>query len=398
MEQRTERSFTDPRLGFLNLVPVAVLVLIKLWKISHRVVRGISRSISSGNDVAPKSEATVRTEAAPSKLREAVDEAPARVVRRSTRNSSTTSDDDDRAKSIWARAPAMKIADCHAEVDISGKRFRFSVYRTENEIQRVEMGSARKEKSGPRKPLAPFTRSTAASERVAFTLEEAIEFTRREIAAARRRGTSRKTEAPTATPQSHPEPQKEQPPQPTAEKPSMDDGISHWVDMPCFEELEAQAPSRPQAPAPARPAAPVRPPEPVRAAAPRPQQPIHREPPPPPASQPKSGLNGVEEGPPDFRGARRVTGTVVGLGIIEVKKPKKDPFEIYAITLRTREGDEEQFRGYELEKHVETNSVAVGDTISLKRGRQQFWQIRNGVRNEKLRNIYDFQVVNRARR
>lgn len=100
----------------------------------------------------------------------------------------------------------------------------------------------------------------------------------------------------------------------------------------------------------------------------------------------------------DFRGARRVVGKVIALGVIEVKKPRKDPFEIYAITVRTNGGEEEQFRGYELEQHVDNNSVVMGDTISLKRGRQQFWVIRNGVRNEKSRNVYDFQVLDRARR
>ncbi|UIF89403.1 hypothetical protein KAF44_29465 (plasmid) [Cupriavidus necator] len=89
---------------------------------------------------------------------------------------------------------------------------------------------------------------------------------------------------------------------------------------------------------------------------------------------------------------------MISLGVIKLKKPKKDPFEIYAITLRTKDGDEQQFRGYELEQHVEKNRVAIGDTIGLKRGRQQFWVTRNGIRNEKSRNIYDFQVVERARR
>ena len=97
----------------------------------------------------------------------------------------------------------------------------------------------------------------------------------------------------------------------------------------------------------------------------------------------------------DFRGARRAIGKVIGLGVSEVKKPRKEPFQIYAITLRTKDGDEEQFRGYELEQHVENHRVVIGDTIGLKRGRQQFWVTRDGVRNEKSRNIYDFQVLDR---
>ncbi|WP_321816987.1 MULTISPECIES: hypothetical protein [unclassified Paraburkholderia] len=386
MDKRTKRNFTHPRLGVFNLVTVGVLVLIKLLKTAYRGLRGMARWIGIGKD-APAG-VTARQEAARSKLSESVDEPQARVVRRSTCSSSISQDGE--PPLIWSRKPAMKFADSHAEVEISGKRFRFSVYRAENEIQRMEMGSARKDKAGARKPLAPFTRSTAASEKVAFTLEEAIEYTRREIAAVRRRGNSRKTDAPAETPSSHPEPQQamvqKHPSQPSVVEPTMDDGVPPWAEMPCFEELDVQAPHR--APAP----------EPVAAAVPRTR--VRVKPPAPPATQHQhqSRLNGVEEGAPDFHGARRVTGMVVGFGIIEVKKPMKDPFEIYSITLRTGTGEEEQFRGYELEKHVKSNRVAVGDTISLKRGRQHFWQIRNGVRKEKLRNIYDFQVVNRGRR
>jgi hypothetical protein len=118
----------------------------------------------------------------------------------------------------------------------------------------------------------------------------------------------------------------------------------------------------------------------------------------PPADARPSGGNGIEEGQVNFRGARRVVGKVISLGIIEVKKPAKDPFQIYAITLRTSGNEEEQFRGYELEKHVASNGVVIGDTISLKRGRQQYWLIRAGVRTEKSRNIYDFEVLDRASR
>ena len=77
--------------------------------------------------------------------------------------------------------------------------------------------------------------------------------------------------------------------------------------------------------------------------------------------------------------------------------------ELHAVATRGRfvkdeNSDEQQFRGYELEKHVESNRVAIGDTVSLKRGRQEVWETRRGVKTLKQRNIYDFQVVARGRR
>ncbi|WP_143266563.1 hypothetical protein, partial [Paraburkholderia caledonica] len=118
----------------------------------------------------PPPEATVRKEPAPSKLNEAVDEPPARVVRRSTSGKSAADVAGEESKpSIWDKKPAMRIADRHAVADISGKQYRFSVFLAENEIQRLEIGRVRK-------PLAAFTRSMAASEQVAFTLEEAVEY------------------------------------------------------------------------------------------------------------------------------------------------------------------------------------------------------------------------------
>lgn len=330
----------------------------------------------------------MRREPAPSKLKEAVDEPPARVVRRSTSETSAAHVAVEESKpTIWDKKPPMRIADRHADVKLSGKQYRFSVYLAENEIQRIELGHIRK-------PLAAFTRGIAASEKVAFTLEEAVEYTRRELAAARRRGPSRKTEAQTVaqTEQLVQSAAAQEPmpvPAPDLAQPIDEDALP-WANIPCFDELDAQAPSKGPATVPSSS------PEPVSAAVPRTQQPIQRDSPPPADVRP-SGENGVEEGPVDFRGARRVVGKVIGLGVIEVKKPRKDPFEIYAITVRTKDGDEQQFRGYELEQHVEKNRVAIGDTIGLKRGRQQFWVIRNGIRNEKSRNIYDFQVVDRAR-
>ncbi|PNE59671.1 hypothetical protein A8H39_00535 [Paraburkholderia fungorum] len=394
MTQSANSRVTDPSLGILNVLPVGVLVVFKVLKLMFRALRGVLRSLDTDKGMEakqPQEEATVvRKEAAPSKLKEAVDEPSARVVRRSTSEKSSGDTAGEKSKpSIWEKKPAMRIADRHAVVDIASKQYRFSVYLAANEIQRIEIGRVRK-------PLAAFTRSTAANEKVAFTLEEAVEYTRRELAAARRRGPSRKTEAQPPAQPAHPDqytaPKQKQPSPAPAAGSSMDEDVPHWVDIPCFDEMDAQAPSRGPAPEAARG------PEPARAAAPRPQQPIRRDPPPPPADARPSGENGVEEGQVDFRGARRVVGKVIGLGVIEVKKPKKDPFSIYAITLRTPDGEEEQFRGYELEQHVDNNRVAIGDTISLKRGRQQFWVIRNGVRNEKTRNIYDFQVMDRARR
>lgn len=395
MTQSANNRVTDPSVGILNVLPVFVLVVFKVLKLMFIALRGVLRSLNTdkGKEAQqPQGEATVRKEAAPSKLKEAVDEPPARVVRRSNSDKAAANTAGEESKpSIWAKKPVMRIADRHAIEKISGTQYRFSVFLAENEIRRIEMGRVRK-------PLAAFTRSIAASEKVPFTLEEAVEYTRRELAAARRRGPSRKTEAqPAAQPaqtEQNTAPQQEQPsPAPVpAAGPSMEDDVPHWADIPCFEELDAQAPSRGPAPEPARG------PEPARAAAPRPQQPIRRDPPPPPADARPSGTSGVEEGPVDFRGARRLVGKVIDLGVIEVKKPRKDPFQIYAITLRTSGGEEEQFRGYELEQHVDNNRVAIGDTISLKRGRQQFWVIRNNVRNEKSRNVYDFQVLDRARR
>jgi hypothetical protein len=393
MNQVANGRITHPRLGLFNLVPVGILVAFKVFKLMYMALRGGTRSLNTtrGTQAAqtqPQPEEVVRREAAPSKLTEAVDEPPARVFRRSTSEKPAAHAAVEESKpTIWDKKPAMRIADRHADVKLSGKQYRFSVYLAENEIQRIGMGQVRK-------PLAAFTRSMAASEKVAFTLEEAVEYTRRELAAARRRGPSRKTEAqPVAQPEQpvqNEAPQQQQPFPAPAAGPSMDEEVPSWMDIPCFEELDAQAPSNGPALEPARS------PEPVSGAAPRIQQPVQRDP--PPADARPSGENGVEEGPVDFRGARRVIGKVISLGVIEVKKPRKDPFEIYAITLRFKDGDEQQFRGYELEQHVEKNRVAIGDTIGLKRGRQQFWVIRNGIRNEKSRNIYDFQVVDRARR
>ncbi|VVE33690.1 hypothetical protein [Pandoraea terrigena] len=384
MNQSTNNRVTTPALGILNVLPVGLLVVVKVLKLMFMALRGVMRSlhtVKAMEATQPQAEATVvRREAAPSKLKEAVDEPSARVVRRSTSDQSSANVAGDESKpSIWDNKPVMRIADRHLLKEISGRQYRFSSYLAENEIQRIENGRIRK-------PLAAFTRSIAAREKVAFTLEEAVEYTRREIAAARRRGPSRKTETqPTAQPA--------QPDQYTAlqEKqsspaqeagPPMDEDAPYWADTPCFDEIDAQAPSRGPAPEPQ----------------PRTQQPIRRDPPPPPVDVRPSGENGVEEGPVDFRGAHRVVGKVIGFGVVDVKKPKKDPFQIYAITMRTPSGEEAQFRGYELEQHVEKNRVAIGDTISLKRGRQQFWVTRNGVRNEKTRNIYEFQVVDRERR
>lgn len=393
MNQVANGRITHPSLGIFNLIPVGILVAFKVFKHMYMALRGVMRTLSSTKGAQaphPQPEEVVRREAAPSKLKEAVDEPQARVIRRSTSEKPTAHAAVEESKpTIWDKKPAMRIADRHADVKLSGKQYRFSVYLAENEIQRIEMGQVRK-------PLAAFTRSMAASEKVPFTLEEAVEYTRRELAAARRRGPSRKTEAQSVAQPAQPgrnEASQQQPPFTAPDAgPLMDEDAPDWVSMPCFEELEAQAPSNGPAPEPARS------PEPVSAAAQRTQQPIQRDPPPPPADARPSGENGVEEGPVDFRGARRVVGKVVALGVIEVKKPRKDPFEIYAITLRTSDGDEEQFRGYELEKHVQDNRVNYGDTVTLKRGRQQFWVIRNGIRKEKSRNIYDFQVVARARR
>lgn len=393
MNQLANGRITHPRLGLFNMVPICMLVAFKVLKLMYVALRGVTRSLNTTKGTQTpqlQPEEVVRREAAPSKLKEAVDEPPARVVRRSTSEKPVAHEAVGESKpTIWDTKPAMRIADRHADVKLSGKQYRFSVYLAENEIQRIEMGQVRK-------PLAAFTRSMAASEKVAFTLEEAVEYTRRELAAARRRGPGRKTEAQpvaqTAQPVRNEASQQQQPFPASAAGPSMDEEVPNWMDIPCFEELDAQVPSNGPAPEPAHS------PEPVSAAAPRTQQPIQSDPPPPPAESRPSGENGVEEGPVDFRGARRVVGKVISLGVIEVKQPRKDPFEIYAITLRTKDGDEQQFRGYELEQHVEKNRVAVGDTIGLKRGRQQFWVIRNGIRNEKSRNIYDFQVVDRARR
>lgn len=392
MNQVANGRLTHPRLGVLNLVVVCMLVVVKVLKLMYVALRGAMRSLQGPKDTQkpqPRTEEALRREAAPSKLKEAVDEPPARVVRRSTSDKPAAHVAVEESKpSIWDKKPAMRIADRHADVMISKKQYRFSVYLAENEIQRIEMGQVRK-------PLAAFTRSMAANERVAFTLEEAVEYTRREIAAARRRGPSRKTEGQAATQPAEPvRTVSQQHPEAFLVPdlgPSSDECAPPWANMPCFEELDAQATgSSPEMAAP-------RVPEPVSAAAPRPQQPIQRNPPPPAQVRP-SGENGVEDGPVDFRGARRVVGEVISLGLVDVTKPKQDPFEIYAITLVTKDGEEHQFRGYELEQHVEKNRVVIGDVVGLKRGRQKFWQIRSGVRKEKSRNVYDFKVESRGRR
>lgn len=393
MSQVANGRITHPRLGVFNLVLVGVLVVVKVLKLMYMALRGVMRSLNSTKQTeAPqaRTDEPVRREAAPSKLTEAVDEPPARIVRRSTsENPAAHAAVEEPKPTIWDKKPAMRIADRHSDVKIGSKRYRFSAYLAENEIHRIEMGQVRK-------PLAAFTRSMAASEKVAFTLEEAVEYTRREITAARRRGPSRKTEGQTASRSAQPSrsvPQQ----QPEAYLvpdmgPSIDEDVPPWANMPCFDELGAQGPSNGPA------MEPPRNPEPVSAAAPRTRQQIQPDSPPPPADVRPSGENGVEEGPVDFRGARRAVGKVISLGVIQHRKPKKEPFEIYAITLRTKDGDEQQFRGYELEQHVEKNRVAIGDTIGLKRGRQLFWVTRDGIRNEKSRNIYDFQVLERARR
>ncbi|KAF7956351.1 hypothetical protein AWV80_38810 [Cupriavidus sp. UYMU48A] len=261
-----------------------MLVALKVFKLMYLALRGVMRSLNTTKGTQapqPQPEEAVRREAAPSKLKEAVDEPPARVVRRSTSEKPAAHEAVGESKpTIWDTKPAMRIADRHAGVKLSGKQYRFSVYLAENEIQRIEMGQVRK-------PLAAFTRSMAASEKVAFTLEEAVEYTRRELAAARRRGPSRKTEAQPvaqpAPPARNEAPQQQQPFQAPAADPSMDEEVPTWVDIPCFEELDAQASTNGPAPQPAHS------PEPVNAAAPRTQQPIESDPPQPLADAPPPG-------------------------------------------------------------------------------------------------------------
>jgi len=65
----------------------------------------------------------------------------------------------------------------------------------------------------------------------------------------------------------------------------------------------------------------------------------------------------------DFRGARRVVGKVIGLSVIEVKKSRSREMAP-SRSKRPRRTVQE----YELEQHVENNGVAIGDTISLRRG------------------------------
>ncbi|UIF89404.1 hypothetical protein KAF44_29470 (plasmid) [Cupriavidus necator] len=278
MNQVANGRITNPRLGILNLVLVGMLVVVKVLKLMYVALRGVVRSLNSTTEAQepqPCTEEAVRRDAAPSKLKEAVDEPPARVVRRSTSEKPAAQAAAEESKpAIWEKKPAMRIADRHADVMISKKQYRFSVYLAENEIQRIEMGQVRK-------PLAAFTRSMAASERVAFTLEEAVEYTRREIAAARRRGPSRKTDGHSVQQPMQPirtvTPQQSQAFPVPELGPSIDEDAPPWANMPCFDELDAQAPSSGPA------TEPPRSPEPVSAAAPRTQQPIQRDPPPPPA-------------------------------------------------------------------------------------------------------------------
>lgn len=158
------------------------------------------------------------------------------------------------------------------------------------------------------------------------------------------------------------------------------------MDIPCFDELSSEASNhRPTSEAP-----PVAEAESV--AAPRAQPPIQRDPPPPLPDTRASGGDELEEGPVDFRGARRAVGKVVTLGEVVVRPEKKKPYQIYAITLKDGNGDEQQFRGYELAQHVENNMVRLGDTISLKRGRQQFWVTRAGSARESSATSMTFKL------
>ncbi|PRD96885.1 hypothetical protein [Burkholderia contaminans] len=394
MTESTNTRVTDPHIGVLNVLPVGLLVVFKVLKLTFIALRGIVRSLRAERMAVsqPKqAKATVRTEPAPSKLKDAADEPPARVIRRSTgERPAPTAAAAEVKETIWQKKPSIRVADRHAIADLSGKQYRFSVYLAENEIQRFELGRVRK-------PLSAFTRSMAASEGVAFTLEEAIEFTRRELAAARRRGPGRKTESRPITQSETTEPptpaQRTEPPsRGPGPVPLVDEEAPNWMDIPCFDELSSEASNH-------RPTSEVPPvAEAESVAAPRAQPPIQRDPPPPLPDTRGSGGDELEEGPVDFRGARRAVGKVVTLGEVVVRPEKKKPYQIYAITLKDGNGDEQQFRGYELAQHVENNMVRLGDTISLKRGRQQFWVTRAGVRTGKQRNIYDFQVVDRARR
>ncbi|WP_176042948.1 hypothetical protein [Burkholderia stabilis] len=392
MTESNNTRVTDPHIGILNVLPVGLLVVFKVLKLTFIALRGIVRSLRTERIAVSKpkqAEATVRTEPAPSKLKDAADEPPARVIRRSTGERPAAIAAAEAKETIWQKKPSFRVADRHAIVDLSGKQYRFSVYLAENEIQRLELGRVRK-------PLSAFTRSMAASEGVAFTLEEAIEFTRKELAAARRRGPVRKTESRTGTQSETTAPTPAQRTEPPSRGPGpvplVDEDGPNWMDIPCFDELSSEASDH-------RPTSEVSPvPEAESVAAPRVQPPIQRDPPPPLPASRSTGADGVEEGPVDFRGARRAVGKVVALGVIEVRPEGKKPFQIYAITLKDENSDEQQFRGYELEKHVESNRVAIGDTVSLKRGRQEVWETRRGVKTLKQRNIYDFQVVARGRR
>ncbi|WP_321935589.1 hypothetical protein [Paraburkholderia sp. J8-2] len=351
---------------------------------------------------APKAERTVKREASsPSKLNDATDEAPAKVIRRASADHPSTM-----GKGYWARRDERSVAFQHHTEEIAGKKVLFSVYVEDgqiSEIRRMHLGH-------PRVTLAPYMRSTAAGEKTAFSLTEAIAFTGREFANAKATRTRKKAtsaaEKQTANGAAKATDQPAAPVQKAATQgdPSMYEPASQyehapmWMDVPCAEELDAQKAStatRAQSQRESRPQPQQAQASRTREPAPAPQR-VPREAPAPAGATTVDG--GWVEEEISYRGQKRHEGVVLRHGTTLQKPEKGEPFEIYAIDIRTKNGEELQFRGYQVEEFVKQHFVRAGDTITLKRGFQKAWRTKaNGKTEHKTINHYDVHVVKRGR-
>lgn len=348
---------------------------------------------------AATAESVVKREApSPSRLNDVADEVPAKVIRRTTVDHPAT-----KGAAYWARRPDPAVAFQHETVKIEGKMILFSVYTEDAQISAIRRTEAR-----TRRPLAPYLRSTAAGEKTAFSLAEAIAFTRREFAAAKRESDRKKATRAAQQPMSKDTPAAADQPAASVETtaPREDPPVDGpppgygetptWMDAPCFDEVDARrssAPSPAQSQQQTQSKPQAQPAQQGGQAAARPQ--VRREPPPPPADA--QARSGWVEGEVSYRGQKRYVGTVISLGLT-LQTPKEGPqFEIFAIDIRTAEGEERQFRGYQLADFATQQHVRVGDTISLKRGvRIDTLRKAGGETKKKHVNHYDVHVTARG--
>ena len=253
---------------------------------------------------------------------------------------------------------------------IGDKVVEMVVYK--NRICRAVILAQDKPKGAPEpgvKGLSDFTAHLADRLGVPFNLGEAINFTHEELGSARRHHAAppqRSGASAAVDPPGQPDP------------PPLQAPVQMAVQMAVqvVEQVAAPMPSPPAAPKPR----PFSAPTPAIAPKPRPlRTPAHAM---APESEPRAHASSPTE----------ATGQIVQAGMTQVLGRDDRPIEIFSISLQTEDGAV-NFNGVDLAKKFSEGAFHIGDWVYVKKTVVDFTVQRNGVPEERTKNVYVVKIL-----